>query len=104
MENFTVTLSVDKEVFHFQIAEYLHHESGGCKYKVFQQGKMAASFEADRQHLLHICQNPAGLDEELLHLLADQIEIRHPNESHLTDLEAIEFDRDDEMEAPPQKI
>jgi hypothetical protein len=32
----------------------------------------------DDYNYLHICQNPGQLDEELLHLLADQIEAHHP--------------------------
>ena len=91
MENYTVTVSIDKEIHHFEIGEYLHHNGEQCKYKVYQQGKLVAGFEPDRQHILHICQNPAGLYEELLHLLADQIEARHPHDLRLNDPES-DFD------------
>jgi len=102
MENYNITLSTDKQIHRFQVAEYPHEKSGSCKYHVFQNDQFVASFEPDRQHFLHICQNPAKLDEELLHLLADQIEARHPQENQLGGFEPIEFDSDDEFEAPPQ--
>ena len=77
MENYPISISLDKEIYHFEIAEYLHHNGESCKLKVFQEGKMVASFEPDQYNYLHICQNPGKLQEELLHLLADQIEAHH---------------------------
>lgn len=79
MENYPISISVDKEIHHFEIGEYLHHNGESCKVKVFQEGKLVASFEPDDHNYLHICQNPGKLDEELLHLLADQIEAHHPH-------------------------
>lgn len=87
MGYYTITLSIDKKIYHFEIGEYLHHSGEQCKYKVYQQGQLAAAFEPDKQHFLYICQNPAGLDEELLHLLADQIEARHPHNLNLNNPE-----------------
>ena len=78
MENYPVTISLDKEIHHFEIGEYLHHNGETCKVKVFQEGRLVASFEPDKNNFLHICQNPGKLQEELLHLLADQIEAHHP--------------------------
>lgn len=78
MENYPITISVDKAVHHFEVGEYPHHEDDRCKYKVFEDGVYVASFEPDPQELLHVCQNPGGIDEEVLHLLADQIETHHP--------------------------
>ncbi len=85
MENYPVTISVEKEVHHFEVGEYLNHDEESCKYKVFENGVYVASFQPDEQELLHICQNPGELDEELLYLLADQIESHHPqaNRSHI---------------------
>ena len=74
MENYSVSISLDKEIYHFEIGEYLHQNGEGCKVKVFQRGKLVASFEPDKNNFLHICQNPGKLQEELLHLLADQME------------------------------
>jgi hypothetical protein len=78
MDNYPITISLDKEIHYFEVGEYLHHEDDRCKYKVFENGIYVASFTPDDNHLLHICHNPAGLDEELLYLLADQIETHHP--------------------------
>jgi len=77
MKNYEITISIDKEIHHFEIGEYLHH-NGGCKVKVYQNGKFVVSFEPDQYDYLQVCQNPGELREELLHLLADQIEARHP--------------------------
>ncbi|ETZ20852.1 hypothetical protein N824_29635 [Pedobacter sp. V48] len=79
MENYSITISRDKQVHHFEIGEYLHHNGESCKVKVFQEGRLVASFEPDDYAFLHICQNPGKLEEELLHLLADQIEAHHPH-------------------------
>ncbi|WP_256007028.1 MULTISPECIES: hypothetical protein [Pedobacter] len=79
MENYPVTVSVDKEVHHFEVAEYPHHDGDRCKVKVYQDGKLVAGFEPDEYNFLHICQNPGGLDEELLHVLADRLDALHPH-------------------------
>ena len=102
MEQTHFSISIDKEIHHFRVEEHPHIHSGTCKYLVYENNQKVASFEPDAQGFLHICQNPANLSEDLLHLLADQIEARHPQERNFTELEQIEFDSDDEMEAPPQ--
>jgi hypothetical protein len=78
MENYPITISKDKEVHHFEVGEYVHHEDDKCKYRVFENGAYVASFTPDDHDFLHICQNPGNVDEEILHLLADQIEAHHP--------------------------
>ena len=78
MENHTITISHDKEVHLFEVSEHPHHSGERCKYRVFENGAFVASFEPDAQQYLHICQNVAGLDEEILYLLADQIEATLP--------------------------
>ncbi len=79
MENYPITINVDKKVHHFEVGEYPHHNEEQCKYKVFEQGVYVASFEPDAQDFLHICQNPGNIDEEVLYLLADKIEGHHPH-------------------------
>jgi hypothetical protein len=101
METYTISISATLR-HHFQVAEYPHHASGSCKYKIFQKGDFVASLEPDSQNFLHICKNPANIDIEVLHLLAEQIQPRHPSPGHIGGLENIEFDGDDEMEAPAQ--
>lgn len=78
MENYLISISLDKQIHHFDVAEYPHHEGQSCKVRVYQEGKLVASFEPDSHNFLHICQNPGEVEEELLHLLADQIEAHHP--------------------------
>ena len=81
MDNYTITISHDKEIHHFQVGEYPHHDDQRCKYRVFENGRYVASFEPDAHNFLHICQNPGEIAEELLHELADQIEINIPHAS-----------------------
>jgi Ku protein len=40
---------------------------------------MLPALSRTRRTFLHICQNPGGVDEEVLHLLADKIEAHHPH-------------------------
>ncbi|MFB0497338.1 hypothetical protein ABID99_003575 [Mucilaginibacter sp. OAE612] len=85
MANYPITITLDKEVHHFEVGEYPHHDETRCRYHVYEGGSMVASFEPDAQDFLHICQNKAGFKEELLYLLADQIEaqLQHPGNKHL---------------------
>lgn len=78
VENYPIVLNVDKQMHHFEIGEYLNEDGQSCKVKVFQEGKLVASFQPDDHNYLHICKNPGNIDELLLHLLADQIEAHHP--------------------------
>jgi succinate dehydrogenase flavin-adding protein (antitoxin of CptAB toxin-antitoxin module) len=79
MENYAITITKDKDVHHFEVGEYAHHEDEKCKYRVYENGAYVASFEQDDQDFLHICQNPGNVDEEVLHMLADKIEAHHPH-------------------------
>jgi hypothetical protein len=79
MENYAITVTIDKEVHAFEVGEYPHHQDEHCKYKVFENGVYVASFEPDSHDFLHICQNPGNVDEEVLHLLAEKIEQHHPH-------------------------
>jgi hypothetical protein len=78
MENYPITISKDKKVHHFEVGEYAHQDAGKCKFRVYENGAYVASFEPDAHDFLQICQNPGNVDEEILHLLADQIETYHP--------------------------
>lgn len=79
METYTVTLRDGETVHHFEVGEYLHHDEERCKYRIYENGTYVASFQPDGQHYLHVCQNPAGLDDELLYRLAEHIELRIPH-------------------------
>ena len=78
MDNYPITISHDKKVHHFQVSEHPHYDGERCKYRVFENGELVASFEPDAHNFLHICQNSAGLNEELLYELADHIEAHIP--------------------------
>jgi hypothetical protein len=78
MENYPISISLNKTVHQFEVGEYLHHDGERCKFKVFREGVMVSSFEPDAHEFLHLCQNPGGLGEELINLLADEIEAHHP--------------------------
>ena len=41
MENYPITISVDKKVHHFEVGEYVHHVEDKCKYRVFENGDMS---------------------------------------------------------------
>ena len=85
MENYPITISLDKQIHHFEVGEFAHHDETRCRYRVYENGELVATFEPDAQNFLHICQNPASLKEELLYLLADEIEakLQHPGSKHL---------------------
>jgi hypothetical protein len=80
MNNYPITISKDKQVHHFEVGEYLHHDNTSCKFRVFEKGRFVASFEPDAHQYLHICQNPGKVDEAILYLLADRIEAHHPHQ------------------------
>ena len=85
MENYTVTITHNKVVHHFEIADHPHHNEQHCKYKVFENGSYVASFEPGPQYSLHVCGNPGQLDNKLINLLAEKIEahLPHPPVKHV---------------------
>ena len=85
MENFPISVSLDKKFHNFEVGEYLHQNGETCKVRVFKKGKLVASFEPDAYNNLHVCGNPGKLPEELLHLLAEQIEAHHPHGQNVED-------------------
>lgn len=86
MENYTITITPSHQ-YHFQVIQYPHHASGGCQYKIFQDTNYIASLEPDGRDFLHVCNNPGNVDIEILHLLAEQIQARHPMTSYLNGFE-----------------
>ena len=77
MENYQIAVTRSTETHQFEVGEYPHYDDGRCKYRVFENSVYVASFEPDKHHLLHICQNPGHIAEDILHLLADKIEEYH---------------------------
>lgn len=72
---------------YFKVSEHPHHDGEHCKYRVIEKGRFAASFQPDVYNYLHICQNMADLSEELLDVLANQIElhISHADRKYIND-------------------
>ncbi|GAA4104287.1 hypothetical protein [Mucilaginibacter panaciglaebae] len=77
MEKFEISVAVGKENQHFEIRDYMHHEGDKCKYEVFKEGQFIGSFEPDNHKVLHICQNPGVVSENILNLICDQLEGYH---------------------------
>ncbi|WP_299589457.1 hypothetical protein [Mucilaginibacter sp.] len=74
MEKFEISVTNDNQSYHFEVRDYMHHEGDQCKFEVFEDGKFIASFEPDGYKGLHICKNPGIVGEELLHLVAEELE------------------------------
>jgi hypothetical protein len=74
MDKFPVTITNNDDVYHFEVVDYVHHSGDRCQFEVYLHGQLVASFEPDPQNHLNVCKNQGGLDEDVLHLLADEIE------------------------------
>jgi hypothetical protein len=75
----TISVKHYKKTYNFDVGEYPHHDQLRCKFNVYYQGKLVASFAPDRQHLLQLCKNYGNLREPLLNLIADKIEQLYPH-------------------------
>ncbi|RCH56347.1 hypothetical protein DJ568_00355 [Mucilaginibacter hurinus] len=80
MDSFTLAVRTNEEEHIFEVADYLHHDGERCKFKIYQAGELVASFEPDANGHLHVCKNPGGINNQVLHLLADKIEAHHFHE------------------------
>jgi hypothetical protein len=74
MELFEISVSYENENHHFEVRDYMHHEGEQCKFELYQQGVFIASFEPGPHKHLNLCKNAGVVSEELLNLVADQIE------------------------------
>ncbi|MFD2287050.1 hypothetical protein GJU39_10405 [Pedobacter petrophilus] len=79
MEKYSIKYDADNTTYEFLVGQFPFRDGETCKYSIFYEGKMVASFEPDRNNILNICKNTGGFDEGLLGQLADEIEDRHPN-------------------------
>ena len=77
MERFNISVTNKKETLNFEVADYLYHQEDQCKFEIFKNGTMVASFEPDRNEHLRICKNPGNIPEEILHMVADKIGSMH---------------------------
>ncbi|RZM22153.1 MAG: hypothetical protein EOO88_30275 [Pedobacter sp.] len=77
MAKHPVIVELEGIKYHFYVGEYPLHDDQRCKFKVYYQGALVATFAPDRHHILHLCKNYGHLKEQLLDLIADQIEPLH---------------------------
>jgi hypothetical protein len=78
MGNYKLTIKIGDQSHHFEVGEYLHHSGNTCRIRIFENGEFVAGFQLDGNHFLHLCQNPAGLEESVLHMIADHLEANFP--------------------------
>lgn len=74
MELFEISVSYKNAPHHFEVRDYMHHNGADCKFEVFSKGVFVASFEPGPHKHLHVCKNGGVEKEELLNLIAEQIE------------------------------
>lgn len=74
MEKFEISVTWKGGNHHFEVRDYMHHEGDQCKYEIFKNGQFAGSFEPDGHKGLRLCKNPQIVEEDLLHLIAKQLE------------------------------
>jgi hypothetical protein len=74
MELFEISVTYNNENHHFEVRDYMHHDGENCKYEVFRKGVFVVSFEPGPHRHLHICKNGGIEQEDLLNLIADEIE------------------------------
>jgi len=78
METYKIALG-DGVVHSFEVVIYPHYQQPSCRYGVLQDGKPVASLSPDSQGFLHLCQNPGNIGGEVLDMLCEAIELRHPH-------------------------
>jgi hypothetical protein len=71
MEKFEIRVNGAENAFCFEVRILrLEH----CAYQVYENGTLLAVFEPDEEEYLHICDNPGGLDEEVIYQVGLMIE------------------------------
>lgn len=71
MEKFEIKVNGAEDVFYFEV-HILRQEK--CAYHVYENGVLVAVFEPDEEEYLHVCDNPGGLDEEVIYEIGLKIE------------------------------
>lgn len=78
MDNFTIEIPENSGLTRYKVVDYpFNDEDNHCKFEVFRNEALVASFEPDRRGFLQVCKNPGNLDENILDLLAEKIESYH---------------------------
>jgi hypothetical protein len=73
MEKFELSVNWKKENYHFEVRDYMHHDGEQCKYEIFQNGQFIGGLEPHHK-ILQVCKNPGVVKDELLHVIAEQLE------------------------------
>ena len=86
MEQQIIKVRYKKEAHQYTVTDHPHHDNERCKYKVFEDGNLVATFEPDAERFLQLCQNPGKLHLGLINKLAEEIEAQlpHPGRRHFT--------------------
>jgi hypothetical protein len=71
MKKFEIKVNGAEDVFYFEV-HILRQEN--CAYQVYENGVLVAVFEPDEEEYLHVCDNPGGLDEEVIYEIGLKIE------------------------------
>lgn len=74
MEAFDITVSREREILHFKV---VNQGGGRCEFEVFSGDRLVCTFEPHEDEYIRICRNQGGLDEEVIYMIADQIEQHH---------------------------
>jgi len=85
MEKYNITSDTNNETHEFLVGQFPYGEGETCKYRVFFNGELVAILVPDQHHILHVRKELKNFDDELLNLLADEVEDRHPNIISCTD-------------------
>lgn len=75
MDRFEIEIVNDNKNISFEVLDFVHDDDNRCKFEIYREGKMVASFEPDAKGFLHICKNCGEVDEPTLHLIADKLEL-----------------------------
>jgi hypothetical protein len=74
MEKFIIEIEQTDRKDAFEVIDYAHDDDNRCKFELFKDEVMVASFEPDKYGVLNICKNPGNIDRSTLHLIAEKIE------------------------------
>ena len=74
MEEFSINITQEDKPLQYRIVD---KETDRCEFEVYLDSILMAVFEPDENEYIHICQNPGGLDEEIIVQIADRIEAHY---------------------------
>jgi len=75
MDRIKIEVLWNDKVLSFEAVDYVHHDHDHCKFEIFNGEQLLASFEPDKYGHLHICMNPGNLEKDVLHEIAEKLEM-----------------------------